>query len=100
MGLRYRQLPVSYYGKRDLFFFYSIGSLASRRYSQPLDAFTSRSNSSGISIEHSLSDSDLDAAKSTAIGKDVAFVFISSDSGEQYIIVNGWFHEPLILNYF
>ena len=37
----------------------------------------------------SLSDSDLDAAATTAAGKDVAMVFITADSGEGYITVEG-----------
>lgn len=55
----------------------------------PLDAITSRSSVDGTVVSSSLSDSDLDKAKSTAAGKDVAFVFITSDSGEAYITVEG-----------
>jgi beta-glucosidase len=38
-------------------------------------------------ISSSLSDSDLDTAATTANGKDVAFVFITADSGEDGYIV-------------
>ncbi|TFY82692.1 hypothetical protein EWM64_g1318 [Hericium alpestre] len=55
----------------------------------PLDAITNRSKSDGTTVSSSLSDSDLNAAASTASGKDVAFVFITADSGEGYITVEG-----------
>ena len=56
---------------------------------KPLDAITNRSSVDGTTVSSSLSDSDLNKAKSTATGKDVAFVFITSDSGEAYITVEG-----------
>ena len=58
---------------------------------QPLDAITNRSKSDGTSISSSLSDSDLNAAAKAAAGKDVAFVFITADSGEDgYIVENNF----------
>lgn len=55
----------------------------------PLDAITNRSKSDNTSIFSTLSDSDLDAAADTATGKDVAFVFITADSGEAQYTVEG-----------
>ena len=54
---------------------------------QPLDAITNRSKLDGTTVSSSLSDTDLNGAKNTATGKDVAFVFITADSGEGYITV-------------
>lgn len=50
--------------------------------SQPVDAITSRSQADGTKVTSSLSDSDLNGAAAAAKGKDVAFVFITADSGE------------------
>jgi hypothetical protein len=55
----------------------------------PLSAITTRASSDGTAITSSLSDSDLAAAAAAASGKDVAMVFINSDSGEGYITVEG-----------
>ncbi|KAF9015366.1 glycoside hydrolase family 3 protein [Cyathus striatus] len=55
----------------------------------PLDAITNRSKSDGTQIASSLSDTDLNAAATAALGKDVALVFITADSGEGYITVEG-----------
>jgi beta-glucosidase len=55
----------------------------------PLDAITAKANSSGISVKSSLSDSDLTAAKAAAINATYAFVFLSSDSGEDSGTVEG-----------
>jgi beta-glucosidase len=55
----------------------------------PLSAITTQATNDGTVITSSLSDSDLAAAASTAAGKDVAMVFINSDSGEDYITVEG-----------
>ncbi|KAJ7743705.1 glycoside hydrolase family 3 protein [Mycena maculata] len=55
----------------------------------PLDAITSRSAADGTVVTHSTSDTDLTGAKNAATGKDVAFVFITADSGEGYITVEG-----------
>jgi beta-glucosidase len=55
----------------------------------PLDAITNRSKSDNTSTISSLSDSDLDTAAKTAEGQDVAFVFITADSGEDGYIVEG-----------
>jgi beta-glucosidase len=54
-----------------------------------LDAITNRSKSDNTSTISSLSDSDLDTAAKTAEGQDVAFVFITADSGEDGYIVEG-----------
>ncbi|KAL0950918.1 hypothetical protein HGRIS_007675 [Hohenbuehelia grisea] len=59
----------------------------------PLDAITARAKKDGTSISSSLSDSDLDAAAAAAAGKDVAFVFVTADSGEGYITVEGNFGD-------
>lgn len=55
----------------------------------PLSAITTRAAQDQSTVSSSTSDTDLAAAASTAAGKDVAFVFISSDSGEDYITVEG-----------
>jgi beta-glucosidase len=55
----------------------------------PLDAITAKANSSGVSVKSSLSDSDLTAAKAAAINATYAFVFLSSDSGEDSGTVEG-----------
>lgn len=55
----------------------------------PLSAITERANRDHATVTSSLSDSDLVAAAAAAVGKDVVFVFISSDSGEDYITVEG-----------
>ena len=54
---------------------------------QPLDALTNRSAIDGTNITSSLSDDDTKAAANAAVGKDVAFVFITADSGEDGYIV-------------
>ncbi len=55
----------------------------------PLSAITTRAGNEGTVITSSLSDSDLAAAAAAASGKEVAMVFINSDSGEDYITVEG-----------
>ncbi|KIM33816.1 glycoside hydrolase family 3 protein [Serendipita vermifera MAFF 305830] len=55
----------------------------------PLSAITTHASADGTAITSSLSDSDLAAAASAASGKEVAIVFINSDSGEAYITVEG-----------
>ncbi|KAF8167900.1 beta-glucosidase [Crassisporium funariophilum] len=55
----------------------------------PLDAITTRAKTDGTTVTSSLSDSDLNAAGNTAAGKAVALVFITADSGEGYITVEG-----------
>ncbi|KAI0321104.1 beta-glucosidase [Amylostereum chailletii] len=55
----------------------------------PLDAITNRSQADGTVVTSSTSDTDLEAASKTAAGKDVALVFISADSGEGYLTVEG-----------
>jgi beta-glucosidase len=55
----------------------------------PLSAITTRAANDGTTITSSLSDSDLVAAATIATGTDVAIVFINSDSGEDYITVEG-----------
>ncbi|KAI0815283.1 glycoside hydrolase family 3 protein [Irpex lacteus] len=55
----------------------------------PLDALTNRSALDGTNVTSSLSDDDTAAAAKAAGGKDVAFVFITADSGEDVTIVEG-----------
>ncbi|KAK1229387.1 hypothetical protein PQX77_007564 [Marasmius sp. AFHP31] len=55
----------------------------------PLSAITTRARTDGTTVSSSLSDSDLNAARNAARGKDVALVFITADSGEGYINVEG-----------
>ncbi|PAV15192.1 glycoside hydrolase family 3 [Pyrrhoderma noxium] len=55
----------------------------------PLSAISSRAKTDGTSVISSLSDTDLSSARSAASGKDVALVFITADSGEEYITVEG-----------
>ncbi|KAA1468626.1 glycoside hydrolase family 3 protein [Dentipellis sp. KUC8613] len=55
----------------------------------PVDAITNRSKTDGTTVSSSLSDTDLTSAAKVATGKDVAFVFITADSGEGYITVEG-----------
>ncbi|CAA7266631.1 unnamed protein product [Cyclocybe aegerita] len=55
----------------------------------PLEAITTRARADGTIVSSTLSDTDLNAAATVAAGKDVAFVFITSNSGEGYITVEG-----------
>ncbi|EKM48811.1 glycoside hydrolase family 3 protein [Phanerochaete carnosa HHB-10118-sp] len=55
----------------------------------PLDSITNRSQADGTKVSSSLSDTDLSEAASVAQGKDVAFVFITADSGEDGYLVEG-----------
>ncbi|KAJ7594941.1 beta-glucosidase [Mycena floridula] len=55
----------------------------------PLDAITARAKTDGTTVSSSTSDTDLNTAASVATGKDVALVFITADSGEGYITVEG-----------
>lgn len=54
-----------------------------------MDALTNRSALDGTNVTSSLSDDDTAAAAKAAAGKDVAFVFITADSGEDATIVEG-----------
>ena len=54
-----------------------------------MDAITARAKTDGTTVTSSLSDSDLNAAAAAAAGKDIALVFITADSGEGYITVEG-----------
>jgi len=54
----------------------------------PSDAITTRAQQDGTKVNTYLRD-DAGGASSAASGADVAFVFITSDSGEDYITVNG-----------
>lgn len=65
---------------------------------QPLDALTNRSAVDGTNITSSLSDDDTTAAAKMAAGKDVAFVFITADSGEEVEIVEFNFGDRNNLN--
>ncbi|EUC62955.1 glycoside hydrolase family 3 protein, partial [Rhizoctonia solani AG-3 Rhs1AP] len=55
----------------------------------PLEAFQQRAKVDHTSIGWWLNDWDTVGAATTAANKDVAIVFISSDSGEEYITVDG-----------
>ncbi|OCH96632.1 beta-glucosidase [Obba rivulosa] len=55
----------------------------------PVDAISARAKQDRTSVTSSLSDTDLNGAANAAQGKDVAFVFITADSGEGYITVEG-----------
>ncbi|RDB28467.1 putative beta-glucosidase L [Hypsizygus marmoreus] len=55
----------------------------------PIDAITAKAKAAGTTVSSSLSDTDLNAAANVASGKDVAIVFITADSGEGYITVEG-----------
>ncbi|KAF8203069.1 beta-glucosidase [Pholiota molesta] len=55
----------------------------------PLDAITTRATTDGSTIASSTSDTDLNGAANAARGKSVALVFITADSGEGYITVEG-----------
>ncbi|CAE6431419.1 unnamed protein product [Rhizoctonia solani] len=55
----------------------------------PLDAIKTKASSIGATVTSSLSDSDINGAVNAAKGKEVALVFISADSGEGYITVEG-----------
>jgi len=64
----------------------------------PLDAITNRSEIDGTTVTSSLSDTDTAGAQNVASGKDIAFVFITADSGEGYITVEGNFGDRNDLN--
>jgi beta-glucosidase len=64
----------------------------------PLNAISTRGKEDGTIITSSLSDTDLAAAVAAASGKDAAFVFITADSGEGYITVEGNFGDRNDLN--
>ncbi|KAJ6584239.1 glycosyl hydrolase family 3 C-terminal domain-containing protein [Mycena sp. CBHHK59/15] len=55
----------------------------------PLDAIKVRASADGTTVSSSTSDTDLSSAKNAATGKAIAFVFITADSGEGYITVEG-----------
>ncbi|KAF5355704.1 hypothetical protein D9756_003946 [Leucocoprinus leucothites] len=55
----------------------------------PLSAIKTRAQADGSTVTSSLSDTDLSGAASAAGGKDVALVFITADSGEGYLTVEG-----------
>ncbi|KAF7309220.1 Glycoside hydrolase family 3 protein [Mycena kentingensis (nom. inval.)] len=55
----------------------------------PLDAIRTRSAADRSVVTASTSDTDLNAARTAATGKAVALVFITADSGEGYITVEG-----------
>ncbi|KNZ73512.1 putative beta-glucosidase L, partial [Termitomyces sp. J132] len=55
----------------------------------PLDAITAKAKVTGTTISSSLSDTDLNAAANAVLEKDVAIVFITADSGEGYLTVEG-----------
>ncbi|KDR85197.1 hypothetical protein GALMADRAFT_218281 [Galerina marginata CBS 339.88] len=55
----------------------------------PLDAITTKASADKSTVSSSTSDSDLNAAATVATGKSVALVFITADSGEGYLTVEG-----------
>ncbi|TCD67531.1 hypothetical protein EIP91_012285 [Steccherinum ochraceum] len=55
----------------------------------PVDAITAKAKKTGTAVTSSLSDTDLTGAANAASGKDAALVFITADSGEGYITVEG-----------
>lgn len=55
----------------------------------PLEAIQRRAIIDKTLVSWSLNDFDYDLAVSTATGADVAMVFLNSDSGEEYINVDG-----------
>ncbi|KAJ9101092.1 hypothetical protein QFC21_003310 [Naganishia friedmannii] len=55
----------------------------------PLEAIQRRAIQDHTLVSWSLEDFDLDLAVSTAANVDVAIVFLNSDSGEEYIVVDG-----------
>ncbi|KAK0233415.1 glycoside hydrolase family 3 protein [Armillaria fumosa] len=59
----------------------------------PLDALTTKASTTETKVSSSTSDTDLNAAANAAAGKDVAIVFITADSGEGYITVEGNFGD-------
>lgn len=57
--------------------------------SQPMEAIQRRARKDRTSVSWDLDNFDLDTAGNIAIGKSAALVFISADSGEDYITVDG-----------
>jgi hypothetical protein len=57
--------------------------------SQPLEALQQRARKERTTISWTLDDYNLPLASTLAQGKTVAIVFVQSDSGEQYITVDG-----------
>ncbi|KIY45369.1 glycoside hydrolase family 3 protein, partial [Fistulina hepatica ATCC 64428] len=55
----------------------------------PYDSISARAKQDGTVVSAYLNDTDLDLAVEAATGADYAFVFITSDSGEGYITVDG-----------
>jgi beta-glucosidase len=56
---------------------------------KPLEAIQRRARDDRTSVSWILNDFDTDRAGNMAIGRSAALVFISSDSGEDYITVDG-----------
>lgn len=55
----------------------------------PLDGITKRASKSSSQVVSSLNDYDLNTAGSLARSSDVVIVFVSANSGEEYLTVNG-----------
>ncbi|EJD55142.1 hypothetical protein AURDEDRAFT_140808 [Auricularia subglabra TFB-10046 SS5] len=55
----------------------------------PLAAIKNRSSTDGTTVTSSLNDNDTTAAHNAAANKDAAIVFITADSGEGYLTVEG-----------
>jgi ribonuclease HII len=86
VGLRDCPVSVSHHRLR---FHHYTKSLSLTSISQPLEAIQKRARKDRTSVTWSLDDWDLSIAASAARSAAVALVFISSDSGEQYITVDG-----------
>lgn len=57
--------------------------------SDPLSAIKAQAQLDGTSVTSSTSDTDTNAAANAARGKSAALVFVTADSGEEYITVEG-----------
>jgi hypothetical protein len=58
-------------------------------YSQPLDAIQTKAREFHTTVDYLLEDFDLPRAGNIAIRRSAALVFVSADSGESYITVDG-----------
>jgi len=55
----------------------------------PIEAIQARARKDGTAIDWYFNDFDLADARNVALGTDAALVFIKSDSGEEYLVVDG-----------
>jgi hypothetical protein len=65
------------------------GPLSSRIIEQPYEALQARARKDHTSFSWYFDDFNLVAASTAAVQKQVAIVFLQSDSGEEYITVDG-----------